>query len=60
MSKNSYEVIIREILETKVSIPATSKEDSLRIARKMYYAGKIILMPEMLVETEFESNHPEE
>lgn len=60
MIETEYEVTIREILETKVKIRATSKEDSLQEAMRMYHTCEIILMPESIVDTEFESYAPGE
>lgn len=58
MIETEYEVTIREILETKVKIRATSKENSLQEAMRMYLTSEIILMPESIVDTEFESYAP--
>lgn len=43
MQEQEYEVVIREILERKVSIKAESREMAENIAREAYRAEKIVL-----------------
>lgn len=43
MQEQEYEVVIREILERKVSIKAESREMVENIAREAYRAEKIVL-----------------